>query len=264
MKWVAIMILSALIVSSSAQKQLRLVWSDEFNIDGAPDPRRWSYNLGDGCPDNCGWGNNELQFYTRDSANARVEGGVLIIEARKDSTGGKPFSSAKIVSHEKGNWLYGRLEIRARLPRGIGTWPAIWMLPTEWKYGGWPTSGEIDIMEHVGYDPGVIHGTVHTEAYNHIKQTQKEGKITVPDAQDEFHVYAVDWSRNRMDFFVDDKLYHTVRRNPKEDYRGWPFDQRFYLIMNVAVGGNWGGAKGIDPHIWPQRMEIDYVRVYKK
>jgi len=264
MKLIAIILLSTLTVSASAQKQLRLVWSDEFNIDGAPDTRRWSYDLGDGCPDNCGWGNNELQFYTADSINARVESGVLIIEAHKDSIGGKPFSSAKIVSRENGNWLYGRFEIRAKLPRGIGTWPAIWMLPTDWKYGGWPTSGEIDIMEHVGYDPGEIHGTIHTEAYNHIKQTQKEGKINVPDAQDEFHVYTVDWSRNRMDFYVDNRLYHTVTRNPKDDYRGWPFDQRFYLIMNVAVGGNWGGAKGVDPDIWPQRMEVDYVRVYKK
>src|SRR3546814_6118470 len=109
------------------------------------------------------------------------------MEAHKNSIGGKPFSSAKIVSRENGNWLYGRFEIRAKLPRGIGTWPAIWMLPTDWKYGGWPTSGEIDIMEHVGYDPGEIHGTIHTEAYNHIKQTQKEGKNNVTDEQDEFH-----------------------------------------------------------------------------
>ena len=136
------------------------------------------------------------------------------------------------------------------------------MLPTDWKYGGWPASGEIDIMEHVGYDPGVIHGTIHTEAYNHIKQTQKEGKITVPTAQDEFHVYAVDWSEDRMDFFVDDERYHTILREPGDDYKGWPFDQRFYLIMNIAVGGNWGGAQGVDPGIWPQRMEVDYVRVY--
>lgn len=263
MKWIGIIILSAFIVSSRAQEQSKLVWADEFNIDGAPDPRKWNYDLGDGCPDNCGWGNNELQFYTSDSANIRVSDGVLIIEAHRDSTGGKAYSSAKIVSREKGDWLYGRFEIRARLPRGIGTWPAIWMLPTDWKYGGWPASGEIDIMEHVGYDPGIVHGTIHTEAYNHIKQTQKEGKISVPDAQDEFHVYAVDWTKDKMDFYVDSKLYHTVTRNPEDDYRGWPFDQRFYLIMNVAVGGNWGGAKGVDASIWPQRLEIDYVRVFK-
>lgn len=262
MNRILIIIFSALFCSCKLQQGTELVWSDEFSQDGAPDSRKCDYDLGDGCPDNCGWGNNELQWYTNDAKNVRVEDGVLIIEAHQDSTRNNAYSSAKIVSRNKGDWRYGRLEIRAKLPRGVGTWPAIWMLPTDWKYGGWPTSGEIDIMEHVGYDPGVIHGTIHTEKYNHIKQTQKEGKINVPDAQDEFHVYAVNWTEDKMDFYVDDSLYHTVTRDPADDYRGWPFDQRFYLIMNIAVGGNWGGAKGVDPDIWPQRMEIDYVRVY--
>jgi len=251
------------VISCESTSERKLVWSDEFNVNGTPDSVKWGYDLGDGCPDNCGWGNNELQYYTSDAKNVRIEGGYLIVEAHQDSVGGKGFASAKIVSRGKGDWLYGRLEIKARLPRGKGTWPAIWMLPTDWKYGGWPASGEIDIMEHVGYDPGIIHGTIHTEAYNHIKGTQKEGKITIPDAQEAFHVYTVDWEADRMDFYVDDKLYHTVERDPKDDYKGWPFDQRFYLIMNMAVGGNWGGAQGIDPDIWPQRMEIDYVRVYQ-
>lgn len=241
----------------------KLVWSDEFNVDGRPDSGRWDYDIGDGCPDNCGWGNNELQYYTDKVTNARVEDGYLIIEAHRDSLGGKAFTSAKIVSRGKGDWRYGRFEIRARLPHGKGTWPAIWMLPTDWKYGGWPASGEIDIMEHVGHDPGVIHGTIHTEAYNHIKGTQKEGIVPVTDAQEAFHVYAVDWTEDKMEFYVDDELYHTVVREPEDDYKGWPFDQRFYLIMNIAVGGNWGGAQGVDPGIWPQRMEIDYVRVYQ-
>lgn len=263
MNRIFVIIFCALAFSCRTHNGPELVWSDEFSHDGLPDTTKWNYDLGDGCPDNCGWGNNELQWYTNDSKNVRIEDGLLIIEAHKDSTGNKAYSSAKIVSRDKGDWTYGRLEIRAKLPRGLGTWPAIWMLPTDWKYGGWPASGEIDIMEHVGYDPGVIHGTIHTEAYNHIKQTQKEGKINIPDAQDEFHVYTVDWTEDKMDFYVDDRLYHTVVRNPADDYRGWPFDQRFYLIMNIAVGGNWGGAKGVDPDIWPQRMEIDYVRVYK-
>jgi beta-glucanase (GH16 family) len=249
--------------SCEGDHKSRLVWYDEFELSGAPDPAKWNFDIGDGCPDNCGWGNNELQFYTNDSKNVRVENGKLIIEAHKDSVGGKAFSSTKIVSREKGDWLYGRLEIKAKLPRGTGTWPAIWMLPTDWKYGGWPDSGEIDIMEHVGFDAGVIHGTIHTEAYNHIKGTQKEGKITVPDAQETFHVYTVDWTQDKMDFYVDDNLYHTVKRDPADNYQGWPFDQRFYLIMNIAVGGNWGGAQGVDPKIWPQRMEVEYVRVYQ-
>lgn len=263
MKYIFFALLATACASSIGSDKRELVWSDEFEVDGAPDSSRWNYDLGDGCPDNCGWGNNELQYYTKDPRNVRVSDGKLIIEAHRDSLGGKAFTSTKIVSRDKGDWLYGRFEIRAKLPRGKGTWPAIWMLPTDWKYGGWPASGEIDIMEHVGYDPEVIHGTIHTEAYNHIKQTQKEGKITIPGAQDEFHTYIVDWTKDRMDFFVDDKLYHTVHRVPEDDYKGWPFDQRFYLIMNVAVGGNWGGAKGVDPDIWPQRMEVDWVRVYR-
>ena len=183
----SVMILLIFFCCESA-KERELVWADEFDIDGSPDTSRWAFDLGDGCPDNCGWGNNELQYYTKDPQNVVVRDGNLVIEARMDSLGGKPFTSTKIVSRGKGDWLYGRLEIKAKLPRGKGTWPAIWMLPTELKYGGWPDSGEIDIMEHVGFDPGVVHGTIHTEAYNHIKGTQKEGKITVPDAQEAFHI----------------------------------------------------------------------------
>ena len=263
MKELLIISLFMMLISCENGGDRELVWSDEFDTGVFPDSTKWDFDLGDGCPDNCGWGNNELQYYTRHSENVRIRDGKLIIEAHKDSLGGKAFTSAKIVSRGKGDWLYGRFEIRARLPRGNGTWPAIWMLPTDWKYGGWPASGEIDIMEHVGHDPGVIHGTIHTEAYNHMKQTQKEGIITAMDAQDDFHAYIIDWQENKIDFFIDDKLYHTVVRDPKDDFKGWPFDQRFYVIMNIAVGGNWGGAEGVDPGIWPQKMEIDYVRVYR-
>lgn len=233
----------------------RLYWGDEFNYPGTPDSTKWSYDLGGE-----GWGNNELQRYTNDPRNVRVENGNLIIEAHKDSSS---YTSARLISKDKGDWLYGRMEVRAKLPKGNGTWPAIWMLPTDWKYGDWPASGEIDIMEHVGFDPGVIHGTIHTEAYNHIKQTQKEGLITVATAQEEFHTYAVDWRENKMDFYMDDQLYYSVTRDPKEDFKGWPFDQKFHLLMNLAVGGGWGGQKGIDESIWPQQLVVDYVRVYE-
>lgn len=260
MKYLFVLCL-ALICLSGCQK--KPVWFDEFDYTGTPDTTRWNYDLGDGCPNNCNWGNNESQFYTSNLKNARVENGNLIIEAHKDSLGGKAYTSTRLVSKQKGDWLYGRIEVRAKLPKGKGTWPAIWMLSTDWKYGGWPASGEIDIMEHVGYDPGVIHGTIHTEKYNHIKQTQKEGKITIADAMDQFHVYAIDWTKDKIDFFVDDRLYHTVTRDPQDDFNGWPFDQKFHLIMNIAVGGNWGGKEGIDDSIWPQQMEVDYVRVYK-
>ena len=241
----------------------KLVWSDEFEKNGAPDAARWNYDMGDGCPNVCGWGNNELEYYTNESKNVRIENGKLVIEAHREDKGGKPYTSTRIVSKQKGDWLYGRFEIMAKLPRGKGTWPAIWMLSTDWTYGGWPASGEIDIMEHVGYDPGVVHGTIHTETYNHSKGTQKEGKISVADAQDKFHLYAIEWTADKIDFYVDEKKYHTVTRSANEDFKGWPFDQRFHLIMNVAVGGNWGGAQGIDESIWPQRMEVDYVRVYQ-
>jgi beta-glucanase (GH16 family) len=236
----------------------RLIWNDDFNYTGAPDTTKWSYDLG-----GHGWGNNELQYYTNNSKNVRVENGNLVIEARKDSLENRAYTSTRIVSKKKGDWLYGKIEVRAKLPKGKGTWPAIWMLSTDWKYGAWPASGEIDIMEHVGFDPEIVHGTIHTEAYNHIKQTQKEGKIIVSGAQEDFHIYAVEWRENKMDFLVDNKLYHTIVREPKDDYKGWPFDQKFHLLMNLAVGGNWGGSKGIDESIWPQRLEIDYVRVYE-
>jgi beta-glucanase (GH16 family) len=172
-RWIAIVAVLFGTLSYTKEDQKRLVWSDEFNSSGAPDSTKWSYDLGDGCPRNCGWGNHELEFYTHDLKNVRVENGRLIIEALKDSLHSKPFTSTRMVSKGKGDWLYGRIEIKARLPRGKGTWPAIWMLSTDWKYGGWPASGEIDIMEHVGFDPGVIHGTIHTEAFNHRKGTQK-------------------------------------------------------------------------------------------
>jgi beta-glucanase (GH16 family) len=262
-KWVLLFTMSIILTGCKSGEERQLVWSDEFRNEGQPDSTKWNYDLGDGCPNVCGWGNNELEYYTNDSKNVRVENDMLIIEAHHDSLGGKAYTSTRIVSKFKGDWLHGRIEVKAKLPRGKGTWPAIWMLSTDWKYGGWPASGEIDIMEHVGYDPGVIHGTIHTESYNHVKQTQKEGKITIADAQDAFHVYAIDWTENKMDFYVDEKLYHTVIKGANDTFKEWPFDQRFHLIMNVAVGGNWGGAKGIDDSIWPQKMEVDYVRVYQ-
>jgi beta-glucanase (GH16 family) len=263
MKSLALIIVTALLINCQLLVKPRLVWSDEFNYEGTPDTTKWTYDLGDGCPNVCGWGNHELEYYTNDLKNVRVENGNLVIEARKENKEGKQYTSSRILSKKKGDWTYARLEIRAKLPRGLGTWPAIWMLSTDWKYGGWPESGEVDIMEHVGYDPGVIHGTIHTEAFNHRKQTQKEGKISVVDAQDAFHVYSVDWSKDQMRFFVDDKLYHTVNRNAQDSFKEWPFDQRFHLIMNVAVGGDWGGSKGVDENIWPQQMLVDYVRVYQ-
>lgn len=236
-----------------------LVWSDEFNTDGAPDDSKWDYDIGGG-----GWGNDEAQFYTSDSQNVRIENGNLVLESHYyDYNDDVPYTSARIVTRNKGDWLYGKIMVKARIPAGVGTWPAIWMLPTDWVYGGWPKSGEIDIMEHVGYDQNVIHGTVHTEAYNHKIGTQKGEQITIPTASTEFHIYSIEWDADKIDFFVDDQKYFSFANENKSSAE-WPFDKRFHLIMNIAIGGGWGGVQGIDNTIFPVRMEVDYVRVYQK
>lgn len=250
--------------SSTAQKNdYQLVWSDEFDYQGAPDPERWSFELGDGCPTLCGWGNNEREYYTKELKNVRVDSGKLIIQVHADRADSlRPYSSAKINTKNKGDWQYGKIVVSARLPQGKGTWPAIWMLPTTWKYGGWPDSGEIDIMEHVGFDPGNIHGTVHTKDFNHTLGTQKGDSIQLETAFDEFHEYAIEWTPEEIRFMVNDEIYN-IFTNHRTGSGAWPFDEEFYLILNIAVGGNWGGKHGIDNSIWPQKMEIDYVRVYQ-
>ncbi|HEY7568786.1 MAG TPA: glycoside hydrolase family 16 protein [Gemmatimonadaceae bacterium] len=241
-----------------------LVWADEFNGGGLPDPTKWGYDIGDGCPNICGWGNNELEHYTANrTENARVENGNLVIEARREQFGTRDYTSARLVSKNKGDWIYGRIEVRAKLPSGRGTWPAIWMLPTDWLYGGWPSSGEIDIMEHVGFAPDSVHGSIHTAAYNHTKGTQSTSNIVVANAEQAFHVYAIEWMPDVIAFYVDSSRYHSFA-NEKKGSDAWPFDQRFHLLLNIAVGGNWGGQKGVDQTIWPQQMVIDYVRVYQR
>jgi beta-glucanase (GH16 family) len=258
-----LVILTVFISCNKDDTEKRLIWADEFDYSGIPDTTKWDYDLGDGCPNVCGWGNNELEYYTKSPENVRVESGILVIEAHKNEVGGKPYTSARIVSRGKGDWTYGRFEIKAKLPGGRGTWPAIWMLPTDWKYGGWPSSGEIDIMEHVGYEPSLVHGTIHTETYNHKNQTHKGQSIQVVYAETEFHIYAIEWTEQSISFLVDNKLYYKVSKEAGDTFKEWPFDQRFHLIMNIAVGGSWGGTEGVDESIWPQRMEIDYVRVYQ-
>ncbi len=246
--------------SSQDKAGWNLVWSDEFNYTGLPDSTKWDYDVGGD-----GWGNNELQYYTfkRDS-NARVENGNLIIEARREIAGSNYFTSARLLSTNTGNWTYGRFEVRAKIPKGRGTWPAIWMLPTNWTYGngGWPDNGEIDIMEHVGYDPGVIHGSTHTNKYNWKINTGKTATIKIPDAQEEFHVYALEWYADSLSIFVDSTKYFTFK-NEHTGWQVWPFDKNFHFILNLAIGGSWGGQQGIDMTAYPTQMLIDYVRVYK-
>lgn len=239
-------------------KNDKLVWSDEFDYTGLPDSSKWSYDIG-----GSGWGNNEKQYYTdKRLENASVKNGVLSITAIKENYEGLNYTSARLISKNKGDWKYGRFEIKAKLPKGRGVWPAIWMLPTDWKYGGWPESGEIDIMEHVGYLPDSVFGTVHTEAYNHVIGTQKGTRTARKDLTDAFHVYTLDWRKNEIKIFIDKEHYFTFH-NEKKSYKEWPFDQPFHLLMNIAVGGNWGGKMGIDESIFPQSMEVDWVRVYQ-
>lgn len=244
-------------------KDYQMVWSDEFDTDGLPDTKKWSYDIGDGCPNVCGWGNSELQYYTNHSKNTRIENGHLIIEAHKENFENKKFTSARLVTKDKGDWLYGKFEIRAKLPTGLGTWPAIWMLPTDWEYGGWPRSGEIDIMEHVGYSRDSIFGTAHTYAYNHGIGTHKAGEIMLKDSETAFHTYTIEWTKDNIKWFIDDKEYFEFKNEGKTSSE-WPFDKRFHLILNQAVGGNWGGKHGVDDAIYPQKMLVDYVRVYQR
>ncbi|MFN2313078.1 MAG: family 16 glycosylhydrolase [Bacteroidales bacterium] len=238
-----------------------LVWSDEFNINGLPDASKWGYDIEGNAS---GWGNNESQYYTANRLkNAEVKDGFLHITAHKEDFEGFSYTSARLRSKGKGDWLYGRVEVKAKLPDGRGMWPAIWMLPTDWAYGGWPASGEIDIMENVGYDPYVIVGSAHTESYNHSIGTHKNGTINIPTCYSDFHVYALEWEVNEYRVYVDDRLFFTFK-NEGTGYKVWPFDKRFHLLLNVAVGGNWGGVMGIDDTIFPRTMVVDYVRVYQK
>jgi beta-glucanase (GH16 family) len=238
----------------------RLVWSDEFDAGTLPDPARWNFQVGGG-----GWGNQELQYYTdARPENARIENGLLVIEARAESYGGASFTSARLTTRGKGDWLYGRMEMRAKLPAGLGTWPAFWMLASDSDYGtgGWPDTGEIDIMEGVGHEPDRSHSAVHTLALNHRLGNNPSSTTINPDSRSAFHVYAVEWTPTRITTYVDDDIGLVYDRGTS-DWRRWPFDKPFHLILNLAVGGSWGGVQGVNPADFPARFEVDYVRVYE-
>lgn len=239
----------------------KLVWEENFDYEGPPNPQKWEAQVG-----GHGWGNNELQYYT-ESGNAWVADGKLIIEARREDMDGKEVTSARIRTRGKGDWQYGRIEVSAKLPKGLGVWPAIWMMPTQAPGAvKWPDCGEIDIMEHVGYMENIIHSTVHTEAFNHVKGTQLGGMVTVDDITENFHLYSVEWDAQKMVFRVDDTVIFTYAPKLEGDVTDaeWPFDKPFHLILNLAFGGNWGGAKGVDMNVLPARYEVDYVKVYQQ
>ena len=244
------------------------VWSDEFNRAGAVDATKWVWETGGN-----GWGNNELQFYTNRRENSRVEllpgsrNGRLIIEARKEAFSGgtttRNYTSARLSS--LGDWAYGRMEVRAKLPAGRGLWPAIWMLPKDWTYGNgsWPDNGEIDIMEQVGYEPNTIHATVHTRLFHHSIGTQVGKSTVLNTATTAFNNYVLEWRPHQVAVFVNGLRYFTFDRQGR-DWQAFPFDKNFAFRLNMAVGGNWGGSQGgVDETIFPRRMEVDYVRVFK-
>lgn len=244
----------------------KMVWNDEFDYQGTPDNSKWSFDT-EG--NNWDWGNDEAQNYTpADKKNAWVADGNLIIEARKENYTWpgdgqtKQYTSARLRTLGKGDWTYGKVEVRALLPTGRGMWPAIWLLPSEEKYGGWPSSGELDIMENVGFDPNKIHCNIHTEAYNHKLGTNKGNTVTTSNPNANWHVYSMEWDADKVIFFLDgDQVFRFD--NEHKSYKEWPYDQKFHLLLNIAVGGGWGGEQGIDDGIFPQRMLVDYVRVYE-
>jgi beta-glucanase (GH16 family) len=243
-------------IAATTPVKWELAWSDEFEGEGLPDAEKWDYEEGF-------IRNNEAQYYTRQrQENARLEGGNLVIEARKEAFAEGQYTSASLVTRGKAEFTYGRIEVRAQLPTGTGTWPAIWMLGVNIDTVGWPACGEIDIMENVGFDPDRIHANIHTQAYNHVKKTNKGASLLAERPYEIFHVYAVEWFPDHLDFYLDEQKYFTFR-NENTGPETWPYDQPHYLILNLAIGGSWGGMKGIDEAIFPQRFVIDYVRVYR-
>lgn len=256
-----VFILVIISCTPASSQSWKMVWNEEFNYSGLPDSTKWSYDTRGNAT---GWGNNELQYYTeKEKDNAWVENGILTIKAIKREIAGKKYTSARLITKGKGDWLYGRFEIRARFSVGKGTWPAIWMLPTEWSYGNWPNSGEIDIMENVGFAADTVVGSVHTKTYNHIKGTQKSVRISYPESYKEFQVYVLEWDASEVRLYVNDLHYFTFK-NENSGPNEWPFDKKFHLILNFAYGGNWGGMKGLDDTLLPHILEVDYVRVFQK
>lgn len=228
----------------------KLVWSDEFDRPGMPDPRKWTFEKGY-------VRNHELQFYTNRKENVRVEDGKLVIEARKDHWDGHDVTSASVTTDGLASWTYGKFEIRAKIPTGKGTWPAIWTLGTNIGKVGWPTCGEIDIMENVGFDPSRIHFNVHQ------KKGDKGTSILTEKPWADFHVYGAEWTPQAIDFYFDGKKQFSYPKT-SDSVESWPYDAPQYLILNLAMGGDWGGQQGVDESIYPSKYEIDYVRVYQK
>ena len=238
-------------------KKHKLIWSEEF-LQPNIDLNLWSFEEGY-------VRNNEKQYYTKNRVeNCRVENGNLILEARKEQFQDFNYTSASITTKHKKSFLYGRIEVKAKLPKGTGIWPAIWLLGDEIDTIGWPLCGEIDIMEHVGFDADRIHANVHTQAYHHLLETNKGDCIENKTVSESFHTYAIDWSKDKIDFYLDNQKYFTFNNDHQKNEATWPFDKPHFLIINLAIGGFWGGKQGIDDAIFPQQFQIEAIHYYKK
>lgn len=235
------------------QTKRKLVWEENFS-EPVLNESVWNFELGDGCPNLCGWGNNERQVYT--TKNHEIKNGNLIIHAKKE---GNSYTSTKITTKDKKIFQYGRMEARAKLPVGHGIWPAFWMLGQNISQVGWPKSGEIDILEYIGREPHMVFTTLHTQDSH--GNTINTKKTSFPNIEEGFHVFALDWTKDKMDFFVDDILVYTFQPEIKNE-NTWPFDKPFYFILNVAIGGNFGGL-AVDDTVFPQDFIVDYIKVYQ-
>lgn len=246
--------------SKSKTNNWKLIWSDEFNYTGLPDAGKWSYQTG-----KSGWGNNELQNYlAEDPSTANVKNGCLHVTANRQINGtDTSYTSARLLTKNKGDWKYGKIEVRAKVARGQGICSAIWMMPTEGKYGGWPASGEIDIMEYVPWNKDSIFQTIHTGAYNHIKGTQKGARTYVNDAPADFHTYGIEWTPEAINYFLDGVFRYSFPNEHKTSAE-WPYDNAFHLITNISVGGKFEGRQGLATAVFPVTMMIDYIRVFEK
>ena len=239
-----------------------LVMEDNFDVDGAPDPSIWAYDIGRGSENN-GWGNNELQYYTDSPDNVVVQNGYLIITAKQQALGGASYTSARLKTQNLFEQKYGRFEARIKLPLGQGLWPAFWMLGSNIEQVGWPQCGEIDIMEYLGNNPTQILGTLHGPGFSGGESFSKKYNLSNSRFDNEFHVFGVEWTETYINWYVDDVLYNQITRKQVEAEGGeWVFDNSFFMILNMAVGGNLPGSPNSST-TFPQRMLVDYVRVYQ-
>jgi beta-glucanase (GH16 family) len=250
-KITTVLLLSGLAMTAQVKKG-KLLWEENFN-GKTLNEKVWNYELGDGCPNICGWGNNERQIYT--TSNHTLKDGKLIITAKKE---GDKYTSTRITTAGKKEFKYGYIEARAKLPVGQGIWPAFWMLGSNIKQVGWPMAGEIDILEYVGKEPHMVFTSLHTKDSH--GETINTKKTPFANIEEGWHTYAINWTKDKIEFFVDDKSVYTFAPENKTT-EIWPFDQPFYFIINVAIGGNFGGP-AVDDKIFPQEYMVDYIKVY--